>query len=250
MPAKSTKREEMEISDVMYALSKLNGKVDILLNSRSPNRAGKEGCALNVMVNHLVEDVDLDLDRCMVSPCDCRTVCKEFFTDFLQRSAKLVGEEKVEEKTLIEMRKELDTARSKAPYKKCSQCFDEVYDMFDRHVRVIRSQNSFISDENLRNLTKRMDEEKMVKEFIDPLANPQRLEIMKTLMDQPKSYSMLSSLTGLKGGNLLFHLGKLTSTSMIVQNQERGDYSLTEKGNKVLRYLTMITLEIGSERWV
>ena len=73
---------------------------------------------------------------------------------------------------------------------------------------------------------------------------------MKSLLDQPKSYSMLSSITGLKGGNLLFHLGKLTSTNMIVQNQERGDYTLTEKGNKVLRYLTLITLEIGTERWV
>ena len=250
MPAKSAKRDEMEISDVMSALIKINGKMDILLSNRTPNRAGNEACALNVMVNHLVEDVDIDLDRCMVSPCDCRTTCKEVFTDFLQRSAKLVGEEKVEEKKLTEMRKELDTIRSKAPYKKCSQCFDEVYTMFDRHVRVVRSQNSFVSDENLRILIKRMDEENMVREVIDPLSNPQRLEIMKSLMDQPKSYSMLSSLTGLKGGNLLFHLGKLTSTRMIVQNQERGDYSLTDKGNKVLRYLTMITLEIGTERWV
>jgi DNA-binding transcriptional ArsR family regulator len=122
--------------------------------------------------------------------------------------------------------------------------------MFDRHVRIIRSQNSFVSDENLRNLIRRMDEERMVKEVIDPLGNPQRLEIMKALMDQPKSYSMLSSMTGLKGGNLLFHLGKLTSTGMIAQNQERGDYSLTEKGAKVLRYLTMITLEIGTEKWI
>jgi DNA-binding transcriptional ArsR family regulator len=250
MPAKSAKRDEMEISDVMSALTKLNGKMDILLSNRTPNRTGNEACALNVMVNHLVEDVDIDLDRCMVSPCDCRAACKEVFTDFLQRSAKLVGEEKVEEKKLTEMRKELDTIRSKAPYKKCSQCFDEVYTMFDRHVRVVRSQNSFVSEENLRNLIKRMDEENVVREVIDPLSNPQRLEIMKSLMDQPKSYSMLSSITGLKGGNLLFHLGKLTSTKMIVQNQERGDYSLTEKGNKVLRYLTMITLEIGTESWV
>jgi len=143
----------------------------------------------------------------MVSPCDCRAACKEVFTDFLQRSAKLIGEEKVEEKKLTEMRKELDTIRSKAPYKKCSQCFDEVYTMFDRHVRVVRSQNSFVSEENLRNLIKRMDEENVVREVIDPLTNPQRLEIMKSLMDQPKSYSMLSSITGLKGGNLLFHLG-------------------------------------------
>jgi DNA-binding transcriptional ArsR family regulator len=250
MPDRSKKKEEMEISEVMTAISKLHGKVDILLSNRSTSRSGNEACALTVMVNHLVEDVDIDLDRCMVSPCDCRAACKEVFTDFLQRSAKLVGEEKVEEKKLTEMRKELDAIRSKAPYKKCSQCFDEVYTMFDRHVRVIRSQNSFVSDENLRNLIRRMDEEKVVKEVIDPLSNPQRLEIMKSLMDRPKSYSMLSSITGLKGGNLLFHLGKLTSTSMIVQNQERGDYSLTEKGNKVLRYLTLITLEIGAERWV
>lgn len=250
MPAKTSKKETMKISDLMAALSELNGKVDVLLNNRSANRSGSEGCALNVMVNHLVEDVDVDLERCMVSPCDCRSSCKEVFTDFLQRSAKLVGEEHVEEKKLIEMRKELDTIRSKAPYKKCSQCFDEVYTMFDRHVRVIRNQNSFVSEENLRNLITRMDEEKVVRDVIDPLANPQRLEIMKLLMEQPQSYSMLSQRTGLKGGNLLFHVQKLLASGMIVQNQERGDYSSTDKGNKVLRYLTLITLEIGTERWV
>ena len=250
MSSKQTKKGTKEMGDVMNAISQLNGKVDILLSSRNPGRTVEDGCALNAMINHLVEDIDIDLDRCMVGQCDCRNTCKEVFTDFLQRSAKLVGEERVEEKKLIEMRKELDTLRTKAPYKKCSQCFDEVYDMFDRHVRIIRSQNSFVSDENLRNLIRRMDEERVVKEVIDPLGNPQRLEIMKALMDQPKSYSMLSSITGLKGGNLLFHLGKLNSTGMIAQNQERGDYSLTEKGDKVLRYLTMITLEIGTEKWI
>jgi DNA-binding transcriptional ArsR family regulator len=249
MPA-TVKKGAMEISDLMTAISMLNGKVDILLSGRPTNRKDSEGCALDVMVNHLVEDIDIDLDRCMVSPCDCRTSCKEVFTNFLQRSAKLVGQERVEEKKLIEMRKELDTTRSKAPYKKCSKCFEEVYSLFDRHVRVIRSQNTFVSDANLRNLIKRMDEEKVVRDVIDPLANPQRLEIMKSLMDQPQGYSMLSHLTGMKGGNLLFHLQKLTSANMIIQSQERGDYALTEKGNKVLKYLTMVSLEIGSENWV
>jgi len=249
MPA-TVKRGPTQISDLMTAISLLDGKVDILLGGRGANRMDSEGCALNVMVSHLVEDVDVDLDRCMVSPCDCRTSCKEVFTNFLQKSAKLVGQERVEEKTLIELRKELDTVRSKAPYKKCSQCFEEVYTMFDRHLRVIRGQNTFVSDANLRNLIKRMDEERIVREVIDPLANPQRLEIMKSLMDQSRSYSMLSHLTGLKGGNLLFHLQKLIITSMIVQSHERGDYTLTEKGNKVLRYLTMMTLEIGSENWI
>jgi DNA-binding PadR family transcriptional regulator len=37
---------------------------------------------------------------------------------------------------------------------------------------------------------------------------------------------------------------------MIVQDMERGYYQLTEKGSKVLRYLVMMTLELGEEKWV
>ena len=101
MSSRQTQKETKEIEDVLNAISQLNGKMDILLSSRNPSRAINEGCALNAMINHLVEDVDIDLDRCMVGQCDCRTTCKEVFTDFLQRSAKLVGEERVEEKNSL-----------------------------------------------------------------------------------------------------------------------------------------------------
>ena len=37
---------------------------------------------------------------------------------------------------------------------------------------------------------------------------------------------------------------------MISQNDERGDYRLTEKGNSVLRYLLMMALELKEENWV
>ncbi|HVO78363.1 MAG TPA: winged helix-turn-helix domain-containing protein [Methanomassiliicoccales archaeon] len=244
------KKGNSEISDLLKAVSKLDGKVDLLISGRTSYRTEVKACALDVMVNHLVEDVDADLERHMVNPCDCRVSCKEVFTSFLQRSAKLVGQERVDEKKIIEMRKEIDTVRSKAPYKKCSQCFEEVNSMFDAHVRMIRSQNSFVTEDNLRNLIRRMDEEKVFREVLDPVANPQRLELMKLLLDHPQGYSALSSQTGLKGGNLLFHLQKLSSTGMVIQSQERGEYSLTDKGNKVLRYLTMVSLEIGSQNWI
>ncbi|HSV42468.1 MAG TPA: winged helix-turn-helix domain-containing protein, partial [Methanomassiliicoccales archaeon] len=198
---------------------------------------------------YLLEDVDFDLEKGMVAPCDCRISCKEAFTDFLQRSAKLVQEETVEERKIMDMRKELSSLRSTAPYKKCSQCFDEVSLLFDRHVRVVRSQNTYVSDMNLRELIRQMDEEMIVKEVVDPLSNPLRLEIMKLMLDGSRSYTDLSVKTGLKGGNLLFHLQKLVTTGMISQNQERGDYALTEKGSKVLRYLTLITLDIGTMKW-
>lgn len=233
----------------MAAISELNGKIDMLLRQSNPRTVPK-ACALSVMTDHLIEDIDVDLERYMVKPCDCRSSCKEAFTDFLQRSVKLLGDDIVEEKKLMEMRRELDQMRSKAPYKKCVQCFDEVNDMFNHHVRMVRSQNSYVSEDNLHGLISKMDGEMIVRDVIDPLSNPQRLEIMKLMLDQPASYSLLSRESGLKGGNLLFHLQKLLSAGMIVQNQGRGDYALSEKGGKVLRYLTLITLEIGTAEWV
>jgi len=236
--------------DIMEAISELNGKMDLLLQQQRTSRSVQKSCALSIMEGHLMEDIDDDLERCMVSPCDCRGTCKEAFTNFLQRSAKLLEQDVVEEKKIMEMRKELDQMRVSAPYRKCSQCFDEVSEMFNRHVRIVRNQNSFVSEDNLHDLITKMDEEKVVGEVIDPLSNPQRLEIMKLMLDRPASYSLLSRESGLKGGNLLFHLQKLLSAGMIVQNQERGDYALSEKGNKVLRYLTLVTLDIGSADWV
>ena len=121
--------------------------------------------------------------------------------------------------------------------------------LFERHVRMARTQNSFVSEANLRALIDKMDEESVVRNVVDPLSNPQRLELMKWLNSQPMTYSMLSQRTGLKGGNLLFHIQKLLAAGYIAQDQDRGDYSLSERGSKALRYLTMMTLELGSVKW-
>ncbi len=48
-------------------------------------------------------------------------------------------------------------------------------------------------------------------------------------------FNEFSELTGLRGGNLLFHLQKLLDGGMILQRHERGDYMITEKGFRVLK---------------
>jgi len=66
------------------------------------------------------------------------------------------------------------------------------------------------------------------------VANVQRFQIVKSLMVQTRTFSDISQLTGLKGGNLLFHIRKLTESGMILQRHERGDYIITEKGFKTM----------------
>ena len=179
----STSKEEL--SRIRVELSALNEKMTGLLNPGPPLSAACNNLGIR---DHLLESIDFDLERRMVSPCDCRPSCKSVFTGVLQRSAGLVGEHVVDERRIMDLRHELDQAKLKAPYKKCSLCFEEVYQIFDGHVRMVRSQNSYVSEQNLRALIKRMDEEKMVQALIDPIANPQRLEIMKMMLEEPRNY--------------------------------------------------------------
>jgi len=75
----------------------------------------------------------------------------------------------------------------------------------------------------------------IVKEILDPISNIQRLQILKAVFEGTKTFTEFSELTGLRGGNLLFHLQKLLDGGMILQRHERGDYMITEKGYGVLK---------------
>jgi DNA-binding transcriptional ArsR family regulator len=236
-----------DLAKIRSELESMNGKLERMMVSGGPRSMN---CGPSGLVEHLNDAIDIELERRMVSPCDCRPSCKALFTDVLQRSSRMVGELVVEEQRITALRMELEQARVKAPYKKCSLCFEEVNNIFNGHVRMVRSQNSFVTEQNLRALILKMNEESVTRNLLDPISNPQRLEIMKCMAEEPRNYSSLSSTTGLKGGNLLFHLRKLSTSGMIVQDMERGYYQLTEKGSKVLRYLVMMTLELGEEKWV
>jgi predicted transcriptional regulator len=47
-------------------------------------------------------------------------------------------------------------------------------------------------------------------------------------------------MTGLRGGNLLFHIKKLADSGMILQRHERGDYVITDKGFKTITAITQL----------
>jgi DNA-binding transcriptional ArsR family regulator len=90
-----------------------------------------------------------------------------------------------------------------------------------------------------------LPEEMAVTIILEPLSNKQRLQMLKALCAETKTFSALSALTGLRGGNLLFHLQKLLESGMILQRHERGDYMMTEKGFKALRGISELYLDLG-----
>lgn len=90
----------------------------------------------------------------------------------------------------------------------------------------------------------------VISEILEPTSNKQRLEILKAVAFEPKSFSAFSKLTGLIAGNLLFHLQKLMDCGLILQQHDRGDYMITEKGFKILQGLNEIyfTLQYFSQQ--
>jgi predicted transcriptional regulator len=88
--------------------------------------------------------------------------------------------------------------------------------------------------------------EEIVETICEPMANRQRLSILRAVTGGPRGFSELSRITGLRGGNLLFHLQKLLDSEMIMQHSERGDYNITKKGYYTLEGLHRIHTKLNN----
>ena len=64
-------------------------------------------------------------------------------------------------------------------------------------------------------------------------------------MTQTRTFSDITGLTGLRGGNLLFHIRKLTESGLILQRHERGDYVITDKGHKTMTAISRLFHEFS-----
>lgn len=196
---------------------------------------------------HVVEDVDEGLDARMVKNCDMRETCRNKLGDVLTGNARLLGLDAVSEDTIDENRSELKRIGEIAPYKKCGICLSEASRLFEKEVSLMQSLQIYSPDENRRTGVSGLPEEDFVNGVLDPLSNKARLQILKALYVETKTFSALSELTGRRGGNLLFHLQKLLDTGMIIQKHEGGEYLLTGKGFTVLNKINEVHAALSTE---
>ncbi len=190
---------------------------------------------LEVMVSQAIDDVEEGLSRNMVKRCDLREPCRATFTTFLQKNASLMERDVVREEVIITNQNEFDRLRETSPYDKCEKCFDEVARLFGKQVRLMRSLRIYSNTVDKRQEIAELNEPDFVRDVIEPISSSHRLQIIKAVSTEPRTFSSLADMTRLKGGNLLFHIQRLQEAGMIVQRHDRGDYMITEKGFKVLK---------------
>ncbi len=238
----------MEKVDKLYSDKKMdiNTKLDVIhqdikrLMERSNQEyfdlmaANLKKDYLNSITSYVTADVKRNLEKGMVDPCQMRETCKTRFSNFLMKNSDLIRQDNVSREVIDKNRLELSEIRKGAPYDKCDVCFSEVESFFDKQVSLIGSLQIYSGNDDKNPGISDISEENMVKTVLEPLSNKQRLQMLKSMASGTRTFSALSKITGLRGGNLLFHLQKLIENELILQRHERGDYMITKKGFNLL----------------
>ena len=196
-----------------------------------------DGCRSSfssIIIEYASKEVEQGLEKTIVSNCHMKGACKSIFSDLLKRNIEQIKEGNVPEGSINKTRSKMKELRDKAQYDQCDNCFSEASRIFDKQIDLMRALSIYREEGVLKEAISTVPDAHIVDEMLEPLSNKQRMQIMKALSTETKTFSALSLLTGLRGGNLLFHLQKLTDSGMILQRNERGDYMITEKGYAAL----------------
>jgi hypothetical protein len=185
-----------------------------------------------VIADHQVGTAKTDLSAHMTENCAMRTTCYGVFMAFLEESAQHITEGNVSDELIQSYRERMKTLRKKGKQEGCDTCFTEVGRLFEKQVTLMQTLG--IYQKSPATVDVEIPDKIVVNDLLEPVANIQRFQIVKSLMTGTRTFSEISQLTGLRGGNLLFHIRKLTESGMILQRHERGDYIITDKGYKTM----------------
>ena len=239
---KSEDLEMEEIKDIRGKLSEMHSDIKKVMeySNRLRFETALESSRQeysHALLNHLFEDIETGLEQNMVKKCPEKENCTSKFTALLQHNGGLIKNNNVDEALISDNRNKLDELRCGAPYRKCEQCFSEVLSLFIKQINLMRSMKIYKNNQGQKPDISALKTGVVMSEILEPISNKQRLEILKAVAFEPKSFSAFSKLTGLIAGNLFFHLQKLMDCELILQQHDRGDYMITEKGFKILQGL-------------
>ena len=230
-----------DIDEIKEKLSQIH--IDLTHHISTTNRLNPDSLFQTMQSNltstittYFVSEADRHLNEHMIENCRMYKECKSKFEDLLREQASFINKKRVTKQDLIEKYHLLENLKTTAPFKQCTTCFEEAHKLLDRQTRLIKSMNYHETDEELIPIEDIQPHE-VVSMIFEPIAHIQRIEILKSLFYEPKTFSQLSNFTGLRGGNLLFHIQKLTNAGLITQKHERSNYQITKKGYEVLKII-------------
>lgn len=127
--------------------------------------------------------------------------------------------------------------RSHSSSDRCEACHAEVKKQLDKQIGMLQSIGVYKETGDISEMIHSLSDEDTASLFNDALSSPVRVQILKSLYHEGKSFTELSNLTGLRGGNLLFHLDKLQKSGVIYKE---GEYQMSYRGYEVLNTIAQL----------
>jgi DNA-binding transcriptional ArsR family regulator len=203
---------------------------------------GTRASMLASLVRHVQDDNLATLEDGMPRSCEMHERCKDKLALILRETMEVLAGEQGED-ALEDKKRELSSLFASAPFEACAFCKERAEELLEKQIRLMRSMRLYKTQDQERQDISCICSDVVVTDILEPVANKQRLYMLQSLARQTMTFSALSELTGLRGGNLLFHLSKLIEKEMVIQRHERGDYMITERG-----YRTLVALgELASQ---
>jgi DNA-binding transcriptional ArsR family regulator len=194
-----------------------------------------------LLLGLVLSDAKREFERVCPDPCDLydRKECMDSTLNRLRSFGERLDPDTTDQFIEDQLQKDreimdryLDNSQQK-----CKACFEVFTAERDRMIGAIRDLSSTrraLKRKNNDLLISDMPDEKVLSSIIEPLANPVRFAMIKALSGGSMSYSEMGTLTGIKGGHLLFHISRLTEAGLVIKSETSGLYTLSDKGMGVM----------------
>lgn len=227
------------VDTILAEMQKFQGKAmeDRIVEVRDRIIEGYQAIFLDMML----ENARHNLDAQCLDPCarDRRKECQEFLLARLR-----VAVQKFQDPDIVLPRtRETMSDRTlvkKAPFLvegECRACFPvylnekdqikKMVEMFSRTKAALPAgkQAIFLSD---------LPEDPAVAGLVEPLSHEHRFAMLRALAQGSMSFKELGTLTGSKGGHLLYHLNRLTGAGLVRKAEGGKRYAITDRGLGVM----------------
>ncbi len=197
---------------------------------------------LLLYAGQLQDELDEDIQKIPDAKCKNHDHCLELFKKMATENLQIIKNLKIKEAindldTKIE---KMEQVIQKAKGSPCEVCHKDFQKKLRREKRAFQTIVLVEKTENKDN--KELNIDRLVEEVLEPLANSARLKILISTFEGRKSFSKIAQITGLKGGHLLFHIKKLLDAGLVVQENNKGDYIITQKGVGVVKKIFVLQI--------
>ena len=191
---------------------------------------------LMLYAKQMQDELDEDLEKITDSKCQNQQKCIETFRAIATENLNMAQEAQAEN-ALADLDSKINKIAQiaeKAKGKPCEECHQNFQKKLKRQKRAFQTIVLVEKTPDNQN-SEQIDIDRLVETVLEPLANSARLNIFLGIYEGKKSFSRLAQISNLKGGHLIFHLKKLLDSGLIIQEDNKGEYIITQKGIDVIK---------------